>query len=349
MSPPWRSEYVGTALTWLALALLLYLVFLIAKPFLSPLGWAAVIAVIFYPAYARLERRWGATRAAVLSTAAVTVIVVAPLLFLMTAFIREAVDAVGGLQRAFAEGRLAWIERVWSSLIRRVPIAQRVDLAALATDTATRGAMFLAAQSGSIVRNLAGFVFDVVLTLFATFFLLRDSSSIMVAVRGLLPIDETDRERLITQTRDLIHGSVTSAVIVASVQGTLGGLVFAAVGIDAAVFWGVVMAFLCLLPLGAWVVWLPAALMLGASGAIGRAIVLAALGIGIISAVDNVLRPWLLSGRTPLNGLLIFVSLLGGMAVFGPLGLVLGPIVVATAMALVTAYVDSTSAPGRVP
>ena len=100
---------------------------------------------------------------------------------------------------------------------------------------------------------------------------------------------------------------------------------FAAVGIDAPVFWGVVMAWFCLLPLGAWVVWLPAAILLAASGSPGRAAVVALLGFGIVSAVDNFLRPMLLSGRTSMNGLLVFISLLGGMAAFGAIGLVLGP------------------------
>jgi predicted PurR-regulated permease PerM len=264
-------------------------------------------------------------------------------LLVTTAFVREAIDAVTTLQNAVAEGRFAWIERVWPSLEQRVPAAQRVDLSALITDSARRGAMLLAAQSGSAVRNVAGFGFDLIVALFASFFLLRDSRMIMVAVRRLLPFDEPVRERLIAQTRELVSVSVTSSGIIAAVQGLLGGLVFAAVGIDAAVFWGVVMGFLCLVPLGAWIVWLPAAILLAISGSMGRAIIVAGLGFGIVSAVDNVLRPALMSGGAKMNGLLILIALLGGVRVFGALGLVLGPILVATAVALLRTYMEIDS------
>jgi predicted PurR-regulated permease PerM len=192
------------------------------------------------------------------------------------------------------------------------------------------------------LKNTAGFLFDLVIALFATFFLLRDSHAIVDVIRRVLPMEESARERLLSQIRALVSVSVTSAAIVAGVQGLLGGLVFAAVGIEAPVFWGVVMAFCCLLPLGAWVVWLPAAIYLWANGAVVRAIIVVALGLGIVSAVDNVLRPVLLSERTSLNGLLIFVALLGGLGAFGALGLVLGPILVALLLALLKSYVDSS-------
>ncbi|MES1253984.1 MAG: AI-2E family transporter, partial [Acidobacteriota bacterium] len=151
--------------------------------------------------------------------------------------------------------------------------------------------------------------------------------------------DQVVRERLIAQTRALVSVSVTTAGIIATVQGTLGGLVFAAVGIEAPVFWGVVMGFFCLVPLGAWVVWLPAAVLLAVSGSIGRAAIVAGLGVGVVSAVDNVLRPALMSGGTKMNGLLIVLALLGGVSAFGVLGLVLGPILVAAGVALLETYV----------
>jgi predicted PurR-regulated permease PerM len=337
----WTPDHIAVALAWVGLAVLLYLVFLVAQPFLNPLGWAGVIAVVFYPSYARLERRWGASRAAAISTVAVAVIVIGPLLLVVTAFVREALDALRDLQGAFTQNRFGWVERAWSAVAERVPGEQRADFAAVVGDVTRRAALFLAAQSGSMLRNAAGFVFDLTLALFATFFLLRDSSIIMAAIRRLLPMNERNRERLIQQTRELVSMSVTSAGIVAAVQGLLGGLVFWAVGIDAPVFWGVVMAFFCLLPLGAWVIWLPAAVLLWAGGSPGRALVVAGLGVGIVSAVDNVLRPVLLSGTVRMNGLLIFISLLGGIGAFGALGLVLGPILMATAMAIVMAYVQS--------
>ena len=332
------NDRLAGALSLAALAGLLYLLFLVVQPFLAPLGWAAVLAIVFYPMHERFARRWGAGRSAAATTFAATLLVIGPMLLVTTAFVREAIGAATALQDAFVGGRLAWIERAWQTLEQRLPAAQRVDLVALMTDTAKNSAMVLAAQSGAVLRNVAGFMFDLTVALFATFFLLRDSQAITSAVRRMLPLDEPVRERLIAQTRQLVSVSVTSSGIIAVIQGTLGGIVFAAVGIDAAVFWGVLMGFFCLMPLGAWVIWLPAAVLLAVTGSIGRAVILAGLGVGIVSGVDNVLRPALMSGATTMNGLLILIALLGGVQVFGVLGLVLGPILVATALALLKTY-----------
>jgi predicted PurR-regulated permease PerM len=225
----------------------------------------------------------------------------------------------------------------------RIP-APRADVAAAVADLARRAALFLAAQSGLVLQNTAAFLLDLFLAHFAAFFILRDSPAIMRLVRRLLPFEPTNRERMIARTRDLVSITITSSGIVAATQGLLGGLSFAILGIGAPIFWGVVMGFFCLMPFGAWVVWLPAAAALWLNGSPGRALVLAALGLGIVSGVDNVLRPVLLSGRTQLNGLLVFISLLGGLAAFGALGLVLGPILVASTQALITAYLDTPEA-----
>lgn len=342
-----RIEHVGLALAWIGLAGLAYLTFLIVAPFLSPLAWAAVIAIVFHPVHARLASRLGPTWAAAATTVAVTAIVIVPLLTLTVAFVREAVQAVADLQRGVGSGNFAWVQRAWNAVVERVPGNHAVDIGALATDAARRGAILLASQAGAVARNTAGFLFDLVLALFATFFLLRDSEKIVDVIRRVLPIEEPARDRLLLHTRELIRISVISSGVVAAVQGALGGIVFAAVGIDAPVFWGVVLAFFCLLPFGAWVVWLPAAGLLAASGEIGRGLTVAGLGAGIVSTVDNVLRPMLLSGGSRMNGLLIFISLLGGVVVFGVLGLVLGPLVIATGEALLRTYVDVLPAPSR--
>jgi predicted PurR-regulated permease PerM len=144
---------------------------------------------------------------------------------------------------------------------------------------------------------------------------------------------------MIGETRELIFATITSGLIVAALQGFLGGVTFALLGIQAPVFWGVVMAFFALLPfVGAWVIWFPAAIWLILAGDVGRGVFLLAIGAGVVGTVDNVLRPILLSGRARLNGLIVFISLVGGLALFGPLGLVMGPIVVATAAGLLEAY-----------
>lgn len=336
-----RFEQVVETLSWVGLALLLCLVYLIARPFLTPLAWAAIIAIVFHPLHLRFARRWGASRAAALTTALVAVIIVVPLLLVMMTFVREAVSAFRNLEDGATSAGVAWIQSAWARLTDRIP-GPRADVAAAVGELARRAALLVASQSGLVLQNTATFVVDLFLAHFAAFFLLRDSAAVMRVVRRLLPFEPATREKMIAQTHELVSITITSSGIVAVTQGVLGGLVFAMLGLGAPLFWGVVMGFFCLMPFGAWVVWLPAAVGLWLNGSPGRALALAVLGFGIVSGVDNVLRPVLLSGRTQMNGLLVFISLLGGLAAFGVLGLVLGPLLVASAQALLTAYLHET-------
>ena len=174
--------------------------------------------------------------------------------------------------------------------------------------------------------------------LFALFFFFRDGETIMARLRRVLPVEASFREKWIAESADLVRASISSGLIVALAQGTVGGTAFAVLGLGAPVFWGVTMAFFALLPLGAGVVWAPAAVWLLLTGRTGSSIALIAIGLGAISLIDNFLRPILLAGRTEMNGLLVFISLVGGLAAFGLLGLVLGPIIMATTVSLVDAY-----------
>lgn len=345
MSTPNPAQF-STALMWAALALLAYLVYLVVHPFLIPLGWAGVIAVMIYPAFARLARKMGRGRAAALTTVAASVLLIAPAVALTNAFASEMLGIAQSLQDAFADGGTSTVNRLWQDVVRRIPLAARVDIGAAGESALRSAAAILMSQSGAIVTNIAVFFVDLALALFATFFLLRDGDVILRAVRRLLPMSSATREAFIQRTADLIAAGVTSSVIVASLQGALGGLAFAALGLSGPVFWGVVMALACLLPFGAGVVWLPAAIYLMATGSLTKGIVLVAIGAGIVGTVDNVLRPLLLSERVHMNGLVIFVSLLGGLNVFGLLGIILGPIVVVTALALVESYIDTVPTDG---
>jgi predicted PurR-regulated permease PerM len=164
--------------------------------------------------------------------------------------------------------------------------------------------------------------------LFALFFLIRDGEAIGRELRSLLPLPPAHSDRLIRDTRDLVIASVGAGVAVAVAQGTIGGVTFWLLGLRAPAFWGVVMAFCSLIPVvGAALVWVPAALWLLLSGSIGKGIAMVVVGALGISMADNVLRPLVLSGSTRVNGLIIFFGLLGGVAAFGFIGLVLGPVI----------------------
>jgi predicted PurR-regulated permease PerM len=286
-----------------------------------------------------LASRLSRNRAATITTLAVTALLVGPGLVVLSAFVRETRAALEGLDRDVLMGQFDWVMAKWERIRVYIPGAQALDLVTLVNQASANVAGFIGVRVGGLLADLALFVFDLFVTLFALYFLLRDAGSIMRGLRRALPFDEPRRERMIRQTGDLVYASVTSGLVIAAIQGLLGGLLFAVLGLNAPVFWGVVMGFFALLPFfGTWVVWLPTAIWLASTGHMTKALMLAAIGTAVVGSVDNILRPALLAGRARMNGLLMFVSLLGGVSVFGLLGLILGPLVVALASGLLEAY-----------
>jgi predicted PurR-regulated permease PerM len=335
---PQNRDRVRTTSFYAAFALVTYLLYVVTQPFLVPLCAAAILVVFFYPWHARLERRYGPAAAAALSTLLVTGILIVPVLLVVSAFVREAAAAASSVQAAVAAGEFERVGRWWSWVQQHAPIIAGVTLADLAGDLGRRLGAFAADAAGALLRNVGVLLFDLVIVIFALFFLFRDARRIMRMVRRVLPFEEEQREQVISQAHDLIRASVVSSVVVASAQGAAGGLLFWAVGIGAPVFWGVTMAFLSLLPIGAWLIWLPAGVWLLVNGSTAKGIILLAVGTGVVSAIDNVLRPALLSGRAQMNGLLVLISLLGGISAFGLIGVVIGPVIVATMASLLSAY-----------
>jgi predicted PurR-regulated permease PerM len=319
---------------------LAYFVFRVFEPFLVPLGWAGVFTVIFYSLNQRVERKWGRMAAASMTTAGVTLILIVPVLLLAALFVREGLDASRSVQSSIASGNFGVFNRMWEWFASRVEtVTGPIDLEGLVRQYASQLGESLASELGRVVRNIVVFVFELFVMLFALFYFLLDGDAILDRFRFFLPFEEGMRERMLGEARELIFASVTTSLVIAAVQGLICGGAFAIAGLGSPVFWGVLMAFLSLLPVvGAWPVWIPATIWLFSTGHAGRAVTLIVLCGGIGSTIDNILRPVLLGGRSSLNGLLVFISVLGGIAVFGILGVVLGPIVVATAVGILDVY-----------
>lgn len=339
-NPPARERARVTTLFFYGVVVLLgYLLLRIFAPFFGPLGWAAVLAIFVYPWHETLVARYGHSGAAALSTLTVTLLVVGPGLVLLTAFVQESRAALAGLDREALAGQLALAEYAWDRIRGLIPGAATTDLGTLIHEAISRAGGFLAARVGGLLADLAVLLFQLFVTLFALFFLLRDADTIMRELRRAAPFEDLRRERMIRQTRDLVHVSIAAGLFIAALQGLAGGLVFAVLGLGAPVFWGVIMGFLALLPfVGTWMVWLPAAIWLIATGQVAKGAILAVSGGVVVASIDNFLRPAILSGRAQMNGLLMFISLLGGVSAFGLLGLVLGPLVTAIVTSLLETY-----------
>src|SRR5258708_2321865 len=226
------GERFGNVLFYGFILLLVYLVYRIFEPFLVPLGWAAVFAVIFHSLNQELERKWGRNFAAVVSTIGVTLILVVPSLLLMILFVREGIDATRGMEISMTAGQYGGINRAWAWIIAHIAAQSAIDLPGLVRQGAGRIGGYLASQFGAVLRNIALFLFELVVMLFALFYFLRDAKAIMKRIRLFLPFEEAMREKMLAEARDLIFASFTTSLVIAAVQGIVCGGAFSLPGSD---------------------------------------------------------------------------------------------------------------------
>lgn len=338
-----------TRLLFYAVVLLVaYLGYLVVRPFLVALAWAAVFALLFQPVLARLEPRVGRKRAALLTTLLVAFAIVGPLATVASILVREVPHLVTQLQASgISVPTPARLQETWDGLRGRVPLPLPADLTGTVRAGLSRAASVMASGAGTVLANVASTVGQLFVVLFVLFFFLRDGEAIARTIRGMLPFEAARRERLMRQTHELVIASVGASFTIAVLQGLIAGLAFWLLGFSAPVFFGTLTAFFSFVPVvGASLVWVPAALWLGLSGDLVRALVLAGVGVGLISMVDNVVRPIMLSGRAAMSGLVVFIGLLGGVSAFGFIGLVLGPVVLVAAATLLEAAAGPAEAPG---
>jgi predicted PurR-regulated permease PerM len=336
------SDRLTTVLSYGALLLLGYLVYRIAEPFLVPLAWSAVLAIFFYPAHEGMARRWRPTTAGLVSTLGVTLLLIVPAIVVLAFATRQAIDATARIQsalldpdRALPTHALAWIRSHLPAEWQMANFSQPLRQAAEGV------AGFLAGNLAWLVKNLVAFFVDLFILIFSLFFMFRDGESVVRGVRHLLPFDESIQTDMLSESKDLIFASVAVALAIAVMQGLLGGIAFTIGGIPTPIFWGVVIAFFSLVPVvGSALIWIPAALWLAFSGHWGKGLAVVAICGGVAGVADNIVRPLLLRNRTHLNELLLFIGVLGGLKVFGLLGLVAGPTIVAAAMGVFRVHMD---------
>ena len=313
-----------------------YLCFRIVEPFGVPLVWAGILSLCVQPLHRRLQRRLRPVPAAVVSTATVAVLLIVPAVFLALALAGEISSGLSGLQGAL--GTLHQNERIlsaWAWVEEHVPMASLNQIQGRLADVAAKLTRYMAGQAGMVLQFSSVFVFKLFVTLFALFFFLRDGRKWVAGIRGILPFSPKRNEELISRTGDLVYAGSMATLTVAAAQGLAGGILFAILGLQAPLFWGVVMGCCALLPLfGTALIWVPAAIGLMVVGSWVKGLVLIVLGVGVVGGLDNFLRPALVSGKTEMNGLVVFISILGGVSAFGFVGLVLGPVIVAAAVSV---------------
>jgi predicted PurR-regulated permease PerM len=323
----WSAPRSGRTLVLLAAtAFGLYLCYRMALPFVPALAWALAIAVLFTPLQRWLEARLGrpalATSACLLIIAA---IVVVPALLVGQQLVVQVANGAELIDSEFARG--AWQARL-RALPRMAPVIEAVERHFDLPDTVSAVTSWLSSSAATLVRGSVLQVVGLALTFYLLFFFLRDRQAALRALRALSPLADVQTDALIARVRDTIFATIYGTLAVASVQGLLGGLMFWALGLPAPMLWGVVMALFAIVPvLGAFVVWIPAALFLLLEGRWIAALVLTAWGVLVVGTIDNLLRPVLVGNRLKLHTVLAFLSVVGGLLLFGSAGLILGPVV----------------------
>jgi len=339
-----RSFYARTFIL-VALAIVAWLIYQVLSPFAQPLAWALFIAFLIHPLHRWLSRRLGGRNvlSAALLTAVVFLVVIGPLAGLGAAFAAQVADLARQAQAFATEHKptdmsdlasfpLIGPAAVWIQETSGLSLAQIQAWALEAAQTVLKalGTLGRAAFLGAL-----GTVIGFALMMFILFFAIRDGKRVADTVRALIPVDEDDKRRLFEHLASVTRALVYGAGVTALVQGALVGIGFAAVGLPSPIVFGVLAALAALIPLiGTPVVWVPALIVLMLQDRWYAALFLG-LWSGFVVTIDNFLRPWLVAGRAQIDALTVFIGVLGGVSAFGPIGVILGPLVLALAIALV--------------
>lgn len=333
----------------------------ILLPLYGPLLWGAIIALLFAPLHRHLLRRLRNRRnlAALLTASIALLSVVIPVAVLSVMLARETAGLLARMQsgessplpyfRAVFDALPGWVV----SLLKRVGLADFDALQHLLSSKLEQGSGFIAAQALSLGQNTFELAAGLVITPYLAFFMIRDGDRIVAVLRHELPLMPAHKRALLHKFGEVISSTVRGHLLVAAIQGALGGMALWFLEVRGALLWAVVMAFLSLVPaIGAALVWLPVAIWFMVTGAIWQAVALAAWGVLVIGLVDNMLRPMLVGRATLMPDYVVMITTLGGMVVFGVNGFVLGPVIAAMFLAvwhlyLTTRQIETPAPPGE--
>jgi predicted PurR-regulated permease PerM len=315
----------------------------ILLPFYGAVFWGAVLSILFAPFYRRLLVATGQRRnlAAIVTMVLCLIIVILPLTLIATSLAQEGtlvyqkirtgeLDFGANFQRVIS-ALPSWMV----NLLDRFGLTNISALRGLLSGGAVQGSQFVAAQALNIGQNTFEFLVSFGIMLYLLFFLLRDGASLSGRIRQAIPLSVEQKRHLFSKFTTVVRATVKGNIVVAATQGALGGLIFWFLGIQGALLWGFLMAFLSLLPaIGAALIWAPVAIYFLIIGSIWQGVTLIAYGVLVIGLVDNVLRPVLVGKDTQMPDYVVLISTLGGMALFGLNGFVIGPVIAALFIAV---------------
>ncbi len=333
----------------LVLAGVLYLFVRVFAPFLLIFLWATILVITFHPVYRRLRAllRGRDSLAALLMVFGLTLLIILPVILLIANIAQQSVDAYVTYSDALSRQEQniersimahPFLMKVKTVLSRFIDF-ETFDLGTVVIKGLESASSFIVGQSTNFFSGLAGFAFRFVLLLVATYYFFKDGEKVMGELRKLSPMDKNREEKIIRKFTDITRATMLGTFSSAAIQGVLGGLAFLLIGMPSPLLWGVVMAFMSLVPvLGAFTVWIPAALYLIAIDSYGKAVFILIYGLLTVTLADNVFKPLIIRGGSKIHPVVIFFSILGGLAYFGFSGLIIGPLVTGLTFVVLEIY-----------
>jgi predicted PurR-regulated permease PerM len=324
----------------------------ILLPFSGAVMWGIALAILFTPVYRRLVKRMHGRRnlAAITTLLMAMVIVVIPLTVITVSLVEE-VAIVTQKVRSGDISFTSYFQQVanalphWAlDLLNRFGLGNLEGFVSRISQSAIKGSQMIASHAVAIGQNTFEFVVSFGLMLYLLFFLLRDGSDLSKVVRGSLPLAKPHTHYLLNKFTTVIRATIKGNIAVAVAQGVIGGTAFSFLGVQGALLWGTLMAFLSLLPaIGAALIWAPVAIYFLATGAIAKGLGLIFIGVFVIGLVDNILRPLLVGKDTQMPDYIVLMSTIGGLSIFGINGFVIGPVIAALFMAAWDLFASSES------
>jgi len=339
-----KKEYFLIVLFLGLTALIFYLFYRLLIPFFVPLAWAAIFTIISYPLY-EWAGRWlkSPTWRALLMTALMVILIVGPITYLGVALVQEATAMFTRFTDWVDTGKLAHLDdfKNWSIYLDiQNRLAPYVDLSQLDLRVIIEKALkttsgVALSQATQILTNVGRVLFHFVLMVFFMFFFFRDGENLFQQIKSIIPLPPDKTDAIVENLKEVVSSVMRGSLFISLLQGFLGGLLFLIMGLPSPVFWGAMMAFLVFVPIvGAFLVYIPAGLILIFTGSLVKGILLIAISALVIGQIDYFLRPLLMSHKTGLHTMLLFLSIMGGVVLFGLLGIVLGPLIAAVFVSL---------------
>ena len=290
------------------------------------IAWALALAVMFAPLHRWLESKVKYPNlAATICVLVAALVVVVPVTFVAERLIGEAAKGAETTKTMIESGE--W-RHTFENHPRIAPVIHWIERQFDLPGMVNNATSWLTGAAASFVQDSMLQLIGIVLTFYILFYFLRDRGAALEWLRSLSPLSEEDMNRMFKGVSDTVHATLYGTFAMAVVQGTLGGLMFWWLGLPAPLLWGIVMGLLSVVPvLGAFVVWIPAAIFLVLEGSGGKALLLTLWGVIVVGGIDNLLYPMLVGKRLKMHTVLAFISIVGGLIVFGPSGLILGPVV----------------------